>query len=284
MNKDYYIHPNIIKGFTKKTGVFNYKKLVILLKSVNRNYRENDAHTCAIMIRSVLDHIPPLLGFTDFADVANNYTWSPSHKKFMLALLDFKNEGDEALHTQISDKDDYLEIQNLPPTSNRLNILLEECLINGGTALPLKLSKPESKPKISFKINEEKFISWAHYIMGFNQGWAFRVFLEINNFHNNKLDYVSVKLKANTNDGLWESQHFTFDSPKDTPDRPYEIQPNKIEEVTVFLSQDMPQHTLINREKIARPDFDTDTIVLIISTESGVTQEIPIKPSWLQDG
>lgn len=285
MANNYYVNPNIIKGFSKKSGVFNYKKLIILLNSINRNYKENDAHTCATMIRAVLDHIPPLLGFRDFADVANNYPWSPSHKKYMLALLDFKNEGDDVLHTQISEREDHLEIQNLLPTSNRLNTLLDECLINGGTAIPPKPARIESKPKITFEINETMSVPWANYATGFNIVPSFRVYLKINNFGNNKPDYISVKLKGSSNDGPWETQHFTFQVvPMEKPDKPYEIGPNKIEEIPVFLSELMPEHSPVNTQKTAMPNIDKDRVVLIITTASGIEQEIPIKSSLLIAG
>lgn len=143
------------------------------------------------------------------------------------------------------------------------------------------LEEESEKPNIIFEINENKSFSWQRWTTGFNMIWGFGFTLKINNFKNDRPDYVSLKLRGNTNDGPWESQHFIFQETKDTKDRsdePFEVAPNKILEIGVVLSQDYPEHSPLNNQRIIKPNLDTNTVVLVVSTESGVEQEIQIKP------
>jgi hypothetical protein len=147
---------------------------------------------------------------------------------------------------------------------------------------PLQDKYTITKTNITFEIIEDKFVHWGNQATGFNQVWGFGLWLRINNFKNNKPDYVKVQLKSNTSEGVWESQHFIFNETKeerDQPDKPFEVAPNKIVEIAVVLSQDYPAHSRTNTQKVSKPDLDTDTVILIVSTESGVRQEIKIKPS-----
>ena len=146
---------------------------------------------------------------------------------------------------------------------------------------PLESKNKLTKPNITFEINEDKFMPWGNQATGFNVVWGFALTLKINNFKNNKPDYVKVKLRANTTDGVWESQHFIFQQTKeemDKPDKLFEVSPNKITEIGVVLSQDYPEHSA-KTQRVPKPDFDIDTVVLIVYTESGIEQEIKIKPS-----
>jgi len=102
-------------------------KLLHLIAELNDNYHNNNAHSAHAMLRAILDHIPPLFGYTDFAEVANNYRWSRTDKLYMKRLLETKLQGDEALHSPISQKPgSQLSIHDLPPR-RQINRLLEEC-------------------------------------------------------------------------------------------------------------------------------------------------------------
>ena len=104
--------------------------------------------------------------------------------------------------------------------------------------------------------------------------------LKINNFKNSNPDYIRVKLHGNTNDGPWESEHFIFQETKgkvDKPDEPFEVDPKKIVKIGVVLSQDYPEHSPLNNQKVIKPDLDTDQVFLTVYTESGVEQKIKVK-------
>jgi len=74
----------------------------------------------------VLDHIPPILGCVSFAEAANNYGWTQTDKRHIKRLLDFKLQGDDVLHRQISEKAELLGMDDLPSRA-RINKLLQEC-------------------------------------------------------------------------------------------------------------------------------------------------------------
>lgn len=146
---------------------------------------------------------------------------------------------------------------------------------------PLENKPVPVNPNITFEINEDKFMPWGNQATGFFQVYGFALSLKINNFKSNKNDYVTVKLKGKTTDGIWESQHFIFQQTKqelDKPDKPFEVPANKIVEIGVILSELYPEHSPRSTVKITKPDLDRDTVLLIITTESGVEQEIKIKP------
>ena len=77
-------------------------------------------------MRAILDHVPPILGCTDFAAVANNYPWGRTDKRYMKKLADFRDQADDALHRQISQKRDVLDFDDMPP-SVYVDRLLQEC-------------------------------------------------------------------------------------------------------------------------------------------------------------
>ena len=58
-------------------------------------------------MRAIVDHVPPLFGYKDFAEVASNYAWSATDRSYMKRLLDTKKQADEALHRQMSKKAGY---------------------------------------------------------------------------------------------------------------------------------------------------------------------------------
>ncbi len=103
-------------------------KLLHLIAELNDNYASGHAHSAHAMLRAILDHVGPLFGFPDFAQVVNNYAgWSRTDKSYMRRLLETKLQGDEALHRPISKKGgSQLSIEDLPPR-RQLNRLLEEC-------------------------------------------------------------------------------------------------------------------------------------------------------------
>jgi hypothetical protein len=109
------------------TSRWDCTKLLSLIQELNDNHARGNAYASHALLRSVIDHIPPILGFTGFAAVVNNFNWAQTDKRYMKKLLDFKLQGDDALHRQISEKTDLIAIEDLPPRA-WLNRLLQECI------------------------------------------------------------------------------------------------------------------------------------------------------------
>jgi hypothetical protein len=101
-------------------------KLARLVAELNDNYSRGNAYAAHALLRALLDHIPPLLGYPDFKVAANNYPWGRTDKSYARRLLDFKLQADDALHRQISRRPDRLDLTDMPPKI-WVNTLLQEC-------------------------------------------------------------------------------------------------------------------------------------------------------------
>jgi hypothetical protein len=109
------------------TDRFDWVKLQRLVDELNENHDRGNAYAAHVLLRAILDHIPPLFGCADFKAVANNYSWSRTDKAYMRRLLDFKLQADDALHRQISAMPDLLTLEDIPPRA-WVNRLLQECV------------------------------------------------------------------------------------------------------------------------------------------------------------
>jgi len=127
-----YINEDIIKRYQAKTSKFNYGKLIAMLEELNTNYDQGNIYGSSMLLRAIIDHIPPLLGKITFLDVVNQYPWGgdkSSKLKSIKELERFRNIPDDVLHSQISKKDEVVDMSYLP-NKYCINTLLEECLIS----------------------------------------------------------------------------------------------------------------------------------------------------------
>jgi len=108
------------------TDQFDRSKLLRLIDELNDNYARANGYAVHALLRAVLDHIPPLLGYASFPAAVNNYRWSRTDQAYMRKLLDFKLQADDVLHRQISSKADLLSLDDAPPRA-WINRLLQEC-------------------------------------------------------------------------------------------------------------------------------------------------------------
>src|SRR5207244_11836135 len=83
-------------------AVFDTAKLIRLLRELNVAYNNDSHFATGILVRAVIDHIPPIFGFTTFPEVTNNYKGTKSFKSAMQRLNDaLRNLADSYLHVQI---------------------------------------------------------------------------------------------------------------------------------------------------------------------------------------
>ena len=124
----------------------DYSKLLRLIDELNENYARSNAYAAHALLRAILDHIPPILGFKRFDEVANNYPWSITDKGHMSKLLRFKGQADDALHRPISSRRDLIGIDDMPPRLF-VNRLLQEC--DGSNAKPPKANASPASSRVS---------------------------------------------------------------------------------------------------------------------------------------
>ncbi|QFG79256.1 hypothetical protein F6A13_12000 [Acidithiobacillus sp. 'AMD consortium'] len=82
---------------------FDTAKLCQILVELNRAYAGQSFLSCAFLIRSVIDHVPPIFGLNSFTEVANNY--AGGGRSFREAMQHLENASrkiaDSFLHLQI---------------------------------------------------------------------------------------------------------------------------------------------------------------------------------------
>lgn len=109
------------------SGQFDFSKLVRLCEEINVAYSQQCYYATAMLIRGVLDHIPPVFGYRTFREVANCYAGAGrSFKDTMLHLENTSRKvGDAHLHLAIR-KSETLPTRQQVNCSQQLDILLAE--------------------------------------------------------------------------------------------------------------------------------------------------------------
>lgn len=122
-----YIKQSIYDSLDTSNRGFDYKKLRDLLVEIDNNYQSKNVYSCLTLIRAVIDHIPPLLGFKTFKQLTNNYPFSQTDKAYAETLLANKQMLHDVLHRPISQYEDLFEFSDIPEKMY-LNRLLQICL------------------------------------------------------------------------------------------------------------------------------------------------------------
>jgi hypothetical protein len=140
---------------------FNVKKTKKLIEELNHNFKERNYYSVGANIRAILDHLPPSLGYKNFDSLVSSYKWSPTDKKYVQKLLEYKEIAHDSLHRQISEKEDLLSMENVPDPLY-LNRFLQECFTSEYLWKDFKNQFKESKGiltrtvgRVKIKISEE---------------------------------------------------------------------------------------------------------------------------------
>lgn len=82
-------------------------RLKQILIELNGSYQMASYLSCILLIRALIDHIPPILGQRSFAEVTNNYVGSGKSFRESMLYLDNSSRkiADAYLHTQIRAKE-----------------------------------------------------------------------------------------------------------------------------------------------------------------------------------
>jgi hypothetical protein len=97
----HFINPNRFEEIRKlESAEFDLSKLIRLLEELDSSYQQGNLLAVPILIRAVLDHVPPIFKKQSFAEVANSS--AKSTKDQLLYLEDFVRKlADGNLHTKI---------------------------------------------------------------------------------------------------------------------------------------------------------------------------------------
>lgn len=81
---------------------YDLSRIVRLCEELDIAYAQECYHAVAMLTRSILDHIPPIFGARNFAEVANNYSGGRSFKDIAQHLESSSRKvADAYLHTKI---------------------------------------------------------------------------------------------------------------------------------------------------------------------------------------
>ena len=85
---------------------FDFTRLIRLCEELNVAYQNGSHMAVAMLVRSIINHIPPIFRVKNFDMVANNYSGATSFKDSAKALNEsLKNIADAHLHVQIRRKE-----------------------------------------------------------------------------------------------------------------------------------------------------------------------------------
>lgn len=103
----YFINPDrIIQLEAVKNAAFDLTKLIGLCIELNNNSANKNSISASLLVRAIIDHVPPIFGSDNFAMLANNYDGGKSFKKAMLNLNNsLRNIADINIHSQIRNKE-----------------------------------------------------------------------------------------------------------------------------------------------------------------------------------
>lgn len=109
-----------------KESNFDLTKLIQLLHEINVANHHQIYFSIAMLVRAVMDHVPPIFGCNNFIEFSNNYRGTKSFNKSMKNLQNsLRNVADSFLHSKIR-KSEVLPTFNQVDFKTDLDVLLSE--------------------------------------------------------------------------------------------------------------------------------------------------------------
>jgi hypothetical protein len=106
---------------------FDFRKLIRLCEEINSTFGLQCYYATAMLIRGLLDHVPPIFGYKTFSEVANNYAGGGKSFKETIHHLEnaSRKVGDAHLHMPIR-KSETLPTAQQVNCGQQLDVLLSE--------------------------------------------------------------------------------------------------------------------------------------------------------------
>ncbi|WP_198328448.1 hypothetical protein [Methylovulum psychrotolerans] len=100
---DLYVSKERIDELSSLSSKFDLTRLVYICKELNLGYQTGQVYALPLLVRCILDHIPPIFECKSFKEVANNYpSGTKSFRESVKHLEESSRKiGDSFLHTQI---------------------------------------------------------------------------------------------------------------------------------------------------------------------------------------
>lgn len=106
-HSDYYVDPKRILELEEiKSEKFDLIKLIQFCENLNKSYKAGSLFPIPLIVRAIIDHIPPIFNKANFKEVSNNYKGEKSFKESMSNLNNsLRKVADAHLHVQIRKKE-----------------------------------------------------------------------------------------------------------------------------------------------------------------------------------
>lgn len=110
-----------------KSPDFDFRKLIRMLEELNTAFQDESYFSVAFLVRGVLDHVPPIFGCKNSAEVANNYAGGGRSFKDTMQHLEnaSRKVADAHLHMPIR-KSETLPTAQQVNSGQQLDVLLSE--------------------------------------------------------------------------------------------------------------------------------------------------------------
>ncbi|MGW2922845.1 hypothetical protein ACWDBF_33930 [Streptomyces angustmyceticus] len=122
-----YVDEALITDLEAKNTTLRLDKLLALVRELNANHADRHPYACQMLLRAILDHVPPAFRHQKFQQVVTDPSWGRTDKGYIKKLADFRNSGDDALHRQMSTQPSRMNMDDLPPRTY-VNALLQGVL------------------------------------------------------------------------------------------------------------------------------------------------------------
>ncbi|MER5887009.1 hypothetical protein ABT160_24560 [Streptomyces sp. NPDC001941] len=122
-----YVSEGLLFDLEAKDTALRVDKLLALARELNDNHAGGNPYACQMLLRAILDHVPPVFGQAKFSGVVSNVSWGQTDKAYVKKLAEFRNPADDVLHRQISAQASRIDMDDLPPRSY-VNALLQGVL------------------------------------------------------------------------------------------------------------------------------------------------------------
>lgn len=128
--QDTYINTNRLNELRSiQNSSYDLTKLIQLCEELNKDFANESYMAVAMLVRAILDHLPPIFSCKNFSEIANNYSGgSKSFKQSMENLEKSSRKiADAHLHTQIRKKE-VLPNKTQVNFSQDMDVLLAEII------------------------------------------------------------------------------------------------------------------------------------------------------------
>ena len=121
-----YVDPVRIGQLQALKSRWDLQRLVIMLQELNKVHASDSHMATAMLVRAIVDHVPPIFGLKTFGDVANNYASPRSFAEQMKHLnVSLRKIADSHLHQHVREKE-VLPTGAQVDFRNALDVLLGE--------------------------------------------------------------------------------------------------------------------------------------------------------------